>query len=99
MASVRMPKYDPERPEDYAAQMKYLYAVVERLNDPMIRINEEIAMRERLEATPRGRWFLALDRFRNEIKGQEGQTEKLAEWKKNNPNPEPLTAEDYGDKD
>ncbi len=70
MASVRMPEYDPEHPKRYAAQMEYLHAVVERLNDPMIRIRQQTETRKRMEATPGGRWLLALNRFKDEIEGQ-----------------------------
>ena len=99
MASVKMPEYDPEHPERYAGEMRNFRATVDRLNNPSFSINQQRENEQRLQATPRGRWLLALDRFKDEIRGQEGQKEKLIEWEKNNPNPEPLTAEDYGDKD
>ncbi len=99
MASVKMPEYDPEHPERYARAMKTFRATVNRLNDPGIFIKEQMEMEERLQATPRGRWYLARKNFQHHIQGQEKQKEKLIEWEKNNPNPEPLTAEDYGDKD
>lgn len=94
-----MPEYDPEHPERYAGEMREFRATVDRLNDPSFGINLQREREERLQATPGGRWLLALSRFMGEIRGQEGQKEKLIEWEKNNPNPEPLTAEDYGDKD
>ena len=99
MASVKMPEYDPEHPERYAAEMREFRATVDRLNNPFFMINLKRENEERLQATPGGRWLLAIHRFKHEIRGQEGQEEKLIEWKKNNPNPEPLTAEDYGDKE
>jgi hypothetical protein len=99
MASVKMPEYDPEHPERYAREMEIFRATVNRLNDPGIFIKQQMEKEKRLQATPGGRWSLALNNFKRQIKGQEGQKEKLIEWEKNNPNPEPLTAEDYGDKD
>jgi len=99
MASVKMPEYDPEHPERYARAIEIFRATVNRLNDPGIYINAQREREEHLKATPGGRWLLALNNFKNQIQGQEGQKEKLIEWKKKNPNPEPLTAEDYGDKD
>lgn len=99
MASVKMPEYDPEHPERYAAEMIRFRATVDRLNNPSYDINRQREIEQDLQATPGGRWLLALQRFMKEIRGQEGQKEKLIEWEKNNPNPEPLTAEDYGDKE
>ena len=97
MASVHIPEFDPKRPNESRNAIRDAMAKVDSLND--FRLPMDMETFNRLNSTPEGRWFLALNKFKKTISGlsSDEKKQKLIEWQKENPNPKPLTAEEYGE--
>lgn len=96
MASVFTPRFDREKdPQKYDAMWDRAMELIDNLNEYKLpRISGEYLAK--LESTESGRWHLAYQDFRASIENLplEEQIIKIAEWRKNNPNPNPSNDED-----